>query len=840
MAERSGFFGFELESVEAPPESTAALAARAADHLRRHEDLLSALMRQGIDRVTYDLRLISEPHPEASSQGRISLGVLGRVDRGSETEVQAEYLLGLFHGLLQEYAFARADEDRLESLRAPFPVRHSVGLSRRVRRERLDTLRGGPASPRMGFGQAGVIRADHDRADTGLVHHVCPFVPTLLSFDRAGRMLLRHTEPVALSIRLRPTVLTGEEETFLEEQLARCELFAQLGLGMATGELDGLRPTFRDQARLYGDHQARVLASLRAGAGLVTVELGSPKPLPAALVDAVAGLLTAPAQRGGDGDQSSLLPIGGYAALESETLSERRALAFAEARLELPDGPELLAAGGRLSRLFGAPEAAGVFRLPFVEPESLCGLPVRTWRAKAAPPGLRSEGCLLGQNISARGAQAVRLGTDDRRRHTYIVGQTGCGKTTLIETMALDDIRAGRGLCLVDPHGDLFQSLLGKIPADRVADVVVLDPTDEEYPLGLNMLECTAPAQRYFVAQEMVNITTRLLQDEYGIGGLERLVGPVFFQHMRMNLLLAMSDPSDPGTLLEFYMIFQEPDYWRRWLPLKTTDAFLERWVTHSLAKTDYLRVGGEGPSMGGYLSSKFESFVFDPMLRNIFGQKRSTFNLRQIMDEGKILLVNLAKGALMENNARFLGMVLLGKLLAAAMSRAEVPESQRRDFTVYVDEFQAVATRSFATLLSEGRKFGVNLVLANQFVSQIGDERIVEALFGNAGTLVCFRTGPADSELLESRFAPELSRGDLMNLPNWHAYMSMLVEGCPSRPFSLATVPVETPADAACATDVRDRSRQAHARMRTSVEREIATSLASLGHGPESVKSSE
>jgi hypothetical protein len=558
--------------------------------------------------------------------------------------------------------------------------------------------------------------------------------------------------------------------------------------------------------------------------------------LPAALVDAVAGLLTAPAQRGGDGDRSSLLPIGGYAALESETLGERRALAFAEARLELPDGPELLDGVGRLVHLFGAPEAAGVFRLPFVESESLCGLPVRTWRAKAAPPGLPSEGCLLGQNFSSRGAQTVRLGADDRRRHTYIVGQTGCGKTTLIETMALDDIRAGRGLCLVDPHGDLFRSLLGKIPADRVADVVILDPTDVEYPLGLNMLECTAPAQRYFVAQEMVNITTRLLQDEYGPGGFEHLVGPVFFQHMRMNLLLAMSDPSDPGTLLEFYMIFQEPDYWRRWLPLKTTDAFLERWVAHSLARTDYLRVGSEGPSMGGYLSSKFESFVFDPMLRNIFGQKRSTFNLRRIMDEGKILLVNLAKGALMENNARFLGMVLLGKLLAAAMSRADVPEAQRRDFTVYVDEFQAVATRSFATLLSEGRKFGINLVLANQFVNQIGDERIVQALFGNAGTLVCFRTGPADAALLESRFAPELSQGDLTNLPNWHAYVSMLVEGCPSRPFSLATVPVETPADAACAAAVRDRSRRAHARMRTTVESEIATSLASVGQGSESV----
>ena len=275
--------------------------------------------------------------------------------------------------------------------------------------------------------------------------------------------------------------------------------------------------------------------------------------------------------------------------------------------------------------------------------------------------------------------------------------------------MILNDMASGEGLCVIDPHGDLYKELLGKIPEQRLDDVVLLDPTDVEYPIGLNLLEYEGESQRHFLVQEMVGIVSRLMEDEFGYGALKEFAGPVFLQHMRMNLLLATSNPSDPGTLLEFYAIHQEPDYWKRCVPIRVSDPFLDRWVKQVLPKSDYTRPTGDGVSMGGYIGSKFEGFVFDPMLRNIFGQKRSTISLRKIMDNRQILLVNLAKGEITEPNSRFLGMVLLAKLQAAAMGRAKAPEQERPVFHVYVDEFQSIATQSFITLLSEGRKFGRN-----------------------------------------------------------------------------------------------------------------------------------
>lgn len=340
------------------------------------------------------------------------------------------------------------------------------------------------------------------------------------------------------------------------------------------------------------------------------------------------------------------------------------------------------------------------------------------------------------------------------------------------------------------------------------------------------MLEFTSEAQRHFLVQELVGIMARLIADEYGLASIGQFAGPVFFQHMRMNLLLAMSDPGDPGTLLEFYNIYQEEKYWRRWLPLKTADSLLERWVNNVLPQTNYGKQGSEGTSMGGYVGSKFEGFLFDPMLRNIFGQKYSTINLRRLMDTGKILLVNLAKGELTEANSRFLGMVLLAKLQAAAMGRVTTPRSERLNFSIYVDEFQSVATENFVTMLSESRKFGLNLVLANQFVSQIKDPRIMQALFGNVGTIIAFRLGQEDAGLMEKEFFPVFNRFDLANLPNREAYISTLVNGQTVPPFSLRTTVDSSAPDERRAARARESSRKKYTRPRDEVEKKIVASL--------------
>jgi hypothetical protein len=293
-----------------------------------------------------------------------------------------------------------------------------------------------------------------------------------------------------------------------------------------------------------------------------------------------------------------------------------------------------------------------------------------------------------------------------------------------------------------------------------------------------------------------------------------------------MGLLLATSDPSDPGTLLEFYNIFQERNYWRKWLPLKSTDPLLQRWTDEVLPRTNYLSPGSDNVSLGGYIGSKFQGFVFDPRVRNIFAQKRSTIDVEAIIKQEKILLVNLAKGKITEANSQFMGMLLLASLQNAVMRRANEPETVRRPFFLYVDEFQNIATQSFISLISEGRKFGIGLVLANQFISQIGNTRITESILGNVGTVVAFRLGPIDAELIERETLPQIGRADLINLPNRHAFLKALVNGAPARPIHVETVLPEVPYRREVEDRIKKSSRQKYGCPRSDVERQVSLSM--------------
>lgn len=801
----------------------------SSDYYRRQVEFLSSLVNPRDERLTYDLRFLSQPDPIVSTRGRITVVLLCRMDGfgARDAHGHARDLLHLLEALFDEYGFELAGAREVRRHLKPFPLRHLVTITRRAELQRLDTLRSSRPRARPGFTAAEAANPE-PAFPPDAVFHLFPHLPPSTSFNNFFKLLLLHPAPVAISVRLRPTALALEEEAFLEEQIARCERYAQIGLEpYPPQDTSTLRPALREQARLYQQYQAGLLSGLKGNAALIGLEVASPKPIPTLLADTLGALVAGAAGRacGAFEGAPQRYLAGGYETVDrSGDIQASRA--FGELEFFLAPHPLAPPGAGRLLYLFDAVEASAVFRLPPATVEAMPGFNVHSWRSQPPPQDLRQEGVLLGVSVHGRTAQPVRIGPDDRARHVYVVGQTGTGKTTLLRTMILDDMRGGRGLCLIDPHGDLFKELLGKVPEERIGDVVLLDPTDVEYPVGLNMLEYETESQRHFLIQELVGIIARLLEDEYGAGAAGQFAGPLFFQHMRMNLLLAMSDPTDPGTLLEFYTIYQERDYWRRWLPPKVSDPLLERWVTHVLPRTDYTRPGGDGVSMGGYVGSKFENFVFDPLLRRIFGQKRSTIDLRAIMDQGKIFLVNLAKGELTEENARFLGMVLLAKLMAAAMGRVTIPKRERREFHLYVDEFQSLATQSFVTLLSEARKFGLSLVLANQFLSQVRDPRIVLAIFGNVGTVVCFRLGQADAELMEREFFPVFNRFDLANLPNWQAYMTSLVDGQTVRPFNMQTLPDTTPFEPARERRVRDESRRTFGRLRGAVEEEIAHSL--------------
>lgn len=658
------------------------------------------------------------------------------------------------------------------------------------------------------------------------------FAPSPGDMTRLFRTMLGHPAPLVVQATIAPSHLTAAERRAMREELRNC---TSAEMARAHDIHDPIAPPWLADVttmREFTSHWAARITALEPAPFLTQLTVASPESMPHELLRSIAIQFSEEAPVPGRNESESGEHLtGGFDVLWPGSLRDRKIAAGNIANLRLDrwshgKGPVGLE---RVRFLVDAREAASIFQFPRASAVGVPGLATLTARVVPAPPEVSAllglppdQRVTMGESPSFGGPAPACLAQDDRPQHCYVLGQTGTGKSTLLKSMILSDIAAGRGVGLIDPHGDLFHEILEHIPEHRREDVVLLDPTDADFPVGLNLLECEDPDARHHIAREMRAIMERLLADQFGSQSAE-YTGPVFFQHMQMNLLLAMSDPGQPGTLLEFYQIFQSRDYWRRWLPLKWEDAMLNRWVNSTLEKIDYTkRSSDQQCTWGEYLSSKFEDFVFDPRLRLIFGQRRSTINLSRVMDCGMILLVNLAKGEFSESNSRFLGMVLMGKLQAAAMQRVRRPAANRRTFFLYVDEFQSIATQSFMLMLSEARKFGLALTLANQFYSQIGDERIMRSVSGNVGTTVCFRVGREDAVEMERLFLPHFDRLDLVNLPNWSACVKTNVGGQVAGAFSLKTVPPPHPPAPGVAEQIRHASRRLHARARADVEEEI------------------
>jgi len=796
---------------------------------RRLIDFSGCLLNSADDRWTHDIRILCVPSPQRFTHGDITLLLLSCLRGGSVAEAHsfAEQIRYLLNCYLPELQFDIIPSCNIHKFLKPFHLGHIVSLSRRVGIEQLDTIRPGE-SKKIGFIIDSSKESPGPLGENAIVH-IYPFLPVLSPINNLLKLLLRQTQPIMISCRFRPTRLEESEELFLEEQIARCESAIQVGLRSSGGSIAALKPTLQEQARLLRQHQEKLLYGLKDNSALLTFEIISSKNIPAILIDAIASWITEPAGGIPDSSEQNLWRYlaGGYEAhVLAGELAQRQKCAIETLEMTLVAPTYVPVGAGRIAHMFDSIEAGLVLPFPPACQDAPLGIQLKNWRSAPMPVAISSTGTLLGVNLYEDIQQEVRIAPEDRRRHVYAVGQTGTGKTAMLKTMILDDMRAGQGLCVIDPHGDLYRELLGRIPDNRLEDVALIDPTDTNYPVGLNLLECETEDQTHFVAQEFVGMIMRFMEDEFGASAVGSFAGPVFFQHVRMNLLLAMSNPDDPGTLLEFNNIFEKKNFWQRWLPLCNTDPVLEQWVEEIMPNVDYKKVGSEGIALGTWISSKFQEFIFDPYLRNIFGQKRARLNLRRIMDQRKILLVNLAKGELTEQNSRFLGMVLMAKLMTSSMGRVRMAERERPPFNIYVDEFQSLATQSFSTMLSESRKFGVNLVLANQFISQIKDSRIMDAIFGNVGTMICFRLGQADAERMEREFHPEISRSDLISLPNWRAYVSTLVHGQTMRPFDMHTIVDESPYDERRANQARSISRSLYAKDVASLHEEILRSF--------------
>ncbi len=463
------------------------------------------------------------------------------------------------------------------------------------------------------------------------------------------------------------------------------------------------------------------------------------------------------------------------------------------------------------SNILNSVELASVFHLP--EQNAIPNSQVERQLTKQVdgPAKLATEGVFLGVN-DFRGVQKkIYLDDDNRRRHMYVIGQTGMGKSVFLENIAFQDMCDGRGFAFIDPHGDAVEALLKRVPQERVDDIIYFDPADIEHPVGMNMFEFTDPDQKDFIVQEGINMLQSLFdptnQGFFGPRG----------QHMFRNAaLLLMSDPKG-ATFVDIPQCFTDPEFVKSKLKYVTDKAVYDYWTKEFPAS----QKSNDAGEVITWFTSKWGPFLSNTIMRNILGQVKSGFNIREIMDNKKIFLVNLSKGRLGDINAQLLGMIFVMKFQQAAMSRADTPEDERQDFCLYVDEFQNFATESFESILSEARKYRLNLIVANQFMTQLTD-KIREALLGNVGTIVCGRVGVTDAELMVKAFTPTFTSEDLTKTANHQAVCKVMMFGMPTAAFTMQLPrPMGEPSDELMEA-LKSYSAARFGKTRAEVEKEI------------------
>ena len=462
--------------------------------------------------------------------------------------------------------------------------------------------------------------------------------------------------------------------------------------------------------------------------------------------------------------------------------------------------------------LLNSEELASIFHFPLNQLAS----PKLKWlksKESVPPTDLPREGVTLGKNVFRGQETIIKMTDDDRRRHFYVVGQTGTGKTTMILDMIRQDILNGKGVCFIDPHGQDIEKILGIIPSERMEDVIYFDPADVERPMGLNILEYDSayPEQKTFLTNETINIFKKLWE------ALPEAFGPIFEQYMRNVILLIMDDPESGSTLLEVPKVLADSEF-RHYKLSKTNNI-----VVKDFWEKEAEKAGGEASlaNIVPYITSKVNVFLANDVIRPIICQQKSAFDFRKIMDEKKIFLANLSKGRLGEQNSYLLGLIMVGKILMAALSRTDVPEDDRNDFYFYIDEFQNITTESIAVILAEARKYRLNLTIAHQFIGQL-KENIKNAVFGNVGSMAVFRVGAEDAEFLVKQFEPVFNQQDLINIDNFNAYVKLLINNLTGTPFNIKVNP-PFKSDPEIAAKVKELSRLKYGREKSILDKELS-----------------
>ncbi len=475
---------------------------------------------------------------------------------------------------------------------------------------------------------------------------------------------------------------------------------------------------------------------------------------------------------------------------------------------------------GEKASLLVAEELASIYHFPNSRYNETPIIKWLKYKVVPAPVNLPKEGIELGYNLYRGEKRFVKFKRKDRRRHHYIIGQTGTGKSSFISSIVRQDIWNGDGVCVVDPHGDLIEDILQYIPKERVRDVIVFDPSDQERPMGLNMLEAETPEQQDMASSQATEIFIKIFGDE--------IFGPRIQHYFRNACLTLMEDKDEGATLIDVPRMFTDDEF-MKYKVSKVTNPVVKSFWEHEYANTG----DRERQEMIPYFSSKFGPFITNTIMRNTIGQTKSAFDFRKCMDERKILLINLSKGKLGALNTQLLGLVVVAKIQQAAMSRVDTPEDDRADFYLYVDEFQNFATDSFCSILSEARKYHLNLIMAHQYINQLvvskfgnSSSQIRDAVFGNVGTLQSFKVGAEDAEYLAKEYAPVLTEQDIIGIANYKAYLKLNIDSSVSRPFSLETIYDVSKANQKIRDIVKQYSRMKHGRKKVFVDQEITARI--------------
>ncbi len=430
--------------------------------------------------------------------------------------------------------------------------------------------------------------------------------------------------------------------------------------------------------------------------------------------------------------------------------------------------------------IMGTAEVASIFHFPNIKYNKVQNVKWQNFKIAASPKNIPDEGLFLGYNTFRGEKKKVFMKNDDRFRHFYVIGQTGTGKSSVIQLMARQDFHAGRGICVVDPHGSLVEDLFPYIPRSRADDIIYFNPADIERPMGLNMLEGKTDEERDLIALDAMNMMTKMFGEE--------IFGPRIQDYFRNGCLTLMSDEEEGGAITDLVRLFTD-DEWGKYKVAKVKNPIVRSFWDKQMAQTGQR----EKQEMIPYFAAKFGQFTTNTLIRNIVGQTKSSFDFGDVMNSGKIILMNLSKGLIGDVNSKLLGMIIVNKIQVAAMRRQREDAKSRKDFFLYIDEFQNYVTDSIESILSEARKYRLGLVIAHQYLDQLekesklsGSVNLKSAVFGNVGTMMFYKIGPQDAEFCAKEMNPVFSESDLVNLDAFKAVMKLSIDTQPSRPFSL------------------------------------------------------